>query len=87
MKASDGPGMMRAEADENHPEWRTTTYQPGDVLLFSSLTVHGAMPNKTKQLRLSADFRYQAVSCADGGRRAREPGSRTITRTCRTSRP
>jgi hypothetical protein len=62
VKASDGPGMMRAEADEDHPEWRTTSYRPGDVLLFSSLTVHGAMPNKTKQLRLSADFRYQAVS-------------------------
>ncbi|TDC32080.1 phytanoyl-CoA dioxygenase family protein, partial [Kribbella albertanoniae] len=62
VKASDGPGMMRAEADENHPEWRTTTYRPGDVLLFSSLTVHGAMPNKTNQLRLSADFRYQAIS-------------------------
>jgi hypothetical protein len=62
VKASDGPGMMRAEADEDHPEWRTTTYRPGDVLLFSSLTVHGAMPNKTNQLRLSADFRYQAVS-------------------------
>lgn len=62
VKASDGPGMMRAEADENHPEWRTTTYQPGDVLLFSSLTVHGAMPNRTRKLRLSADFRYQAVT-------------------------
>lgn len=62
VRASDGPGMMRAEADENHPEWRTTSYQPGDVLLFGSLTVHGAMPNRTKQLRLSADFRYQAVS-------------------------
>jgi hypothetical protein len=62
VKASDGPGMMRAEADENHPEWRTTSYQPGDVLLFGSLTVHGAMPNRTKRLRLSADFRYQALS-------------------------
>jgi hypothetical protein len=62
VRASDGPGMLRAEADENHPEWRTTSYQPGDVLLFGSLTVHGAMPNKTKQLRVSADFRYQAVS-------------------------
>jgi hypothetical protein len=61
VRASDGPGMMRAEADENHPEWRTTSYQPGDVLLFGSLTVHGAMPNRTKQLRVSADFRYQAV--------------------------
>ncbi|WP_371404740.1 phytanoyl-CoA dioxygenase family protein [Kribbella sp. NBC_00662] len=62
VKASDGPGMMRAEADENHPEWRTTSYQPGDVLLFGSLTVHGAMPNRTNRLRLSADFRYQARS-------------------------
>lgn len=62
VKPSDGPGMMRAEADEEHPEWRTATYQPGDVLLFTSLTVHGAMPNRTRQLRLSADFRYQALS-------------------------
>jgi ectoine hydroxylase-related dioxygenase (phytanoyl-CoA dioxygenase family) len=62
VKASDGPGMMRAEADENHPEWRTTSYEPGDVLLFGSLTVHGAMPNRTQRLRLSADFRYQARS-------------------------
>lgn len=62
VKASDGPGMMRAEADEHHPEWRTTIYGPGDALLFSSLTVHGAMPNRTDRLRLSADFRYQALS-------------------------
>ena len=62
VRASDGPGMLRAEADENHPEWRTTTYQPGDVLLFTNLTVHGAMPNRTGQLRLSADFRYQAIT-------------------------
>lgn len=60
VRPSDGPGMMRAEADEDHPGWRTTTYRSGDVLLFSSLTVHGAMPNRTRQLRLSADFRYQA---------------------------
>lgn len=62
VRASDGPGMLRAEADENHPEWRTTAYAPGDVLLFTSLTVHGAMPNRTQRLRLSADFRYQAIS-------------------------
>lgn len=62
VKASDGPGMLRAEADENHPEWRTTSYRSGDVLLFGSLTVHGAMPNRTNRLRLSADFRYQARS-------------------------
>jgi hypothetical protein len=62
VRASDGPGMMRAEADETHPDWRTTSYLPGDVLLFGSLTVHGAMPNRTDRLRVSADFRYQAVS-------------------------
>jgi hypothetical protein len=62
VKPSDGPGMMRAEADEDHPEWRTASYQPGDVLLFTSLTVHGAMPNRTRQLRVSADFRYQALT-------------------------
>lgn len=58
---AEGPGMLKADTDEDHAEWRTTTFEAGDVLLFTSLTVHGALPNLTDRLRLSADFRYQAV--------------------------
>jgi ectoine hydroxylase-related dioxygenase (phytanoyl-CoA dioxygenase family) len=32
------------------------------VLLFHSLTVHGALPNLTDRLRLSVDYRFQAAA-------------------------
>jgi len=42
--------------------WLSCDYRTGDVLVFHSLTVHGALPNRTAdRLRLSADFRYQSV--------------------------
>jgi hypothetical protein len=39
--------------------WRTTDYHPGDVIIFHCLTPHAALPNTSRQLRLSADFRWQ----------------------------
>jgi ectoine hydroxylase-related dioxygenase (phytanoyl-CoA dioxygenase family) len=40
--------------------WLSTDYRIGDVLVFHSLTVHGALANRTAgRLRISADFRYQ----------------------------
>ena len=51
------PKLLRA--DERG--WATTDYRPGDVLLFHCLTSHAALPNHTDQLRLSADFRWQAA--------------------------
>jgi ectoine hydroxylase-related dioxygenase (phytanoyl-CoA dioxygenase family) len=40
--------------------WVTTDYDLGDVLLFSSLTVHAALDNAhDMDLRLSVDYRYQ----------------------------
>lgn len=43
--------------------WLSTEYRIGDVLVFHSLTVHGALPNRTAdRLRISADFRYQRAS-------------------------
>ncbi len=44
------------------PGWLTTDFEAGDVLVFHSLTVHAAKRNHTDRLRLSADFRYQAVA-------------------------
>ena len=39
--------------------WATTSYQPGDVILFHCLTPHAALPNTSPALRLSGDFRWQ----------------------------
>jgi len=39
--------------------WRTTDYRPGDVIIFHCLTPHAALPNTGRQLRLSADVRWQ----------------------------
>jgi hypothetical protein len=41
------------------PGWATTCYRPGDVIIFHCLTPHAALPNASRQLRLSADFRWQ----------------------------
>ena len=43
-------------ADE---EWVTTTYNPGDLVVFASMTLHKGNPNTSDRLRLSCDFRYQ----------------------------
>ena len=40
--------------------WATTSYQPGDVLIFHCLTPHAALPNTGSALRISGDFRWQA---------------------------
>ena len=42
--------------------WSTTDYRPGDVIIFHCLTPHAALPNHSRQLRLSADFRWQQSS-------------------------
>jgi ectoine hydroxylase-related dioxygenase (phytanoyl-CoA dioxygenase family) len=40
--------------------WRTADLAAGDVILFSSLTVHCALPNVTAdRLRVSVDYRYR----------------------------
>ena len=42
--------------------WLTAEYQIGDVVIFSMDTVHGGMDNRSNQLRLSSDSRYQLAS-------------------------
>ena len=43
--------------------WLTTTYEPGDVLIFSMSTLHGAFDNRADgdRCRLSTDSRYYAA--------------------------
>ena len=43
-------------ADER---WVTTNYSPGDLVVFSSMTLHKGQPNVSDRLRISCDFRYQ----------------------------
>lgn len=51
----------RADVADDDPRWASADVEPGDVILFSAMTVHGATHN-TSGLRLSADFRYQSAS-------------------------
>jgi hypothetical protein len=47
------------EAPSAGDQWVTTTYSPGDLVVFSSMTLHKGQPNTSDRLRLSCDFRYQ----------------------------
>lgn len=57
-----GVGGFGVEADDDDPAWSTADYSAGDVLVFHSFTVHGALPNVIDRIRLSGDFRYQSVN-------------------------
>jgi Phytanoyl-CoA dioxygenase (PhyH) len=41
------------------PGWATTSYRPGDAIVFHCLTPHAALPNTASALRISGDFRWQ----------------------------
>lgn len=56
---SAGTGGWSVEADAD-AAWRSQDFAAGDVLFFHSLTMHQALPNRTRdELRLSVDNRYQ----------------------------
>lgn len=53
--------------------WRASDLEDGDVLFFSALTVHRALPNRTAdRLRVSVDFRYRRP--ASDGKDSRNRG-------------
>ncbi len=57
-----GAGGLSLEESLDRPEWRSTNYEPGDALVFHSLTPHKALPNVTEnRLRVSLDNRYQST--------------------------
>ena len=47
------------EAPSAGEQWVTTTFRPGDLVVFASMTLHKGQPNTSDRLRLSCDFRYQ----------------------------
>jgi hypothetical protein len=60
-KFSLGAGSLMVDATEQNGEWHSIDYEPGDALLFHSLTLHRALPNVTEdRLRVSLDNRYQS---------------------------
>ena len=50
------------EVADDDPRWASADYAAGDVLVFHSLAVHGALPNCSGRPRLSVDYRYQSAS-------------------------
>jgi len=54
-----GPPRPPRPLGADEPGWATTSYEPGDVIIFHCLTPHAALPNTDSSLRISGDFRWQ----------------------------
>lgn len=50
------------EGNEHGCQWAGGPINSGDLLLFHSLAVHAAMPNRSRRLRISLDCRFQSYS-------------------------
>lgn len=48
--------------DDVPQPWHTTSYRPGDALIFHSHALHWALPNESESVRLSVDVRCQPAS-------------------------
>jgi ectoine hydroxylase-related dioxygenase (phytanoyl-CoA dioxygenase family) len=70
LEGSHRFGIQRHERDNLHvpeipdgaaagDEWAGGYLNAGDVLIFHSLTVHAASPNRSERLRISLDCRFQ----------------------------
>ncbi|MFC7624192.1 phytanoyl-CoA dioxygenase family protein [Microlunatus sp. GCM10028923] len=58
--AAQGAGELEAYICDSGLSWGVADFRAGDVLTFTSLTVHRGMPNvKGERVRLSLDLRYQ----------------------------
>lgn len=42
--------------------WATTTFSPGDVVIFSMFLMHASLVNTSNKIRITADTRYQLAS-------------------------
>jgi hypothetical protein len=68
------------------PEWVTTGFEPGDIVVFHNFTIHGSLPNQTDELRLSCSFKWQSARYPapdDAGvpvRYPRVPGWESLTK-------
>ncbi|HEY2176429.1 MAG TPA: phytanoyl-CoA dioxygenase family protein [Mycobacteriales bacterium] len=59
-KSVEGAGGLEAYLCDMDNSWAVGDYEAGDLLTFSSQTVHRALPNRyPDRVRLSCDYRYQ----------------------------
>lgn len=60
LRAHAGSGIVEGGVEvPDDAVWRTSDFCCGDVLLFTNLTLHRSLANRSgDRLRLSADFRY-----------------------------
>lgn len=62
-KQADGAGGLEAYLCDLDYPWAVGDFAAGDVLAFTSQTVHRALPNRyADRIRLSCDFRYQPAA-------------------------
>lgn len=59
--ALPGSRVAGCDASDLAGRWVAADLEPGDLLVFHSLTVHSALPNASPEVRLSLDARYQAA--------------------------
>jgi|SaaInlStandDraft_1057018.scaffolds.fasta_scaffold28038_2 ectoine hydroxylase-related dioxygenase (phytanoyl-CoA dioxygenase family) len=63
VKDGRGAGGLCALVDDAEHDWIHFDFKCGDVLMFSSQTVHKSVPTQhPERIRLSLDFRYQSRS-------------------------
>ena len=57
-----GRKQKGVELQEVHEPWLTTSYSPGDIVVFHPHTLHWAPANRSDRVRLSIDVRCQPAS-------------------------
>ncbi|MFC4812207.1 phytanoyl-CoA dioxygenase family protein [Paenibacillus sp. GCM10023250] len=63
VTANPGAGGLESILCSLGYEWTEGDYEAGDIVIFHSLTVHKALPNREPgRVRLSLDLRYQPAS-------------------------
>lgn len=63
VKPAEGAGGLSVWLCQQGYEWVQGDFEIGDVLTFTSITVHESVPNKyPERIRLSCDFRYQPAN-------------------------
>jgi len=58
-RLSDDPVELRRQLGGR---WLTAEYRAGDLLTFTTFTIHASLDNRSKRIRLSSDSRYQLAS-------------------------
>lgn len=59
FRGGDYSRNPRRVQQEFRRRWLTAEFEPGDVLIFSPFTMHGALDNHARRFRISVDARYQ----------------------------